>query len=116
MSFYLSAEHVRALRAAEVAMLMELDPNWLFTFNFGFRVEADKARTLVAWWFNAAQRKLYGPTWASQFDRSWPEVHCYFEHPDSNPHYHGLALIPNRMGYWTEIHGDELWRKVVGSG
>lgn len=96
--------------------LFDMTPNVALTFNYGYRIDSIKAQGLQSKFFQMAQRKFYGRNWASQWDRQWPVVYGFFEHPKSNPHYHALAKVEVEFANWLLDYGDEVWRRVARRG
>ena len=72
------------------------------TFNFGYCTGSIAAQSYMTKFFNVAQREVYGRDWAKQYDRVWPIAYGYFEHPDTNPHYHVLAKVDRPLADWIE--------------
>jgi hypothetical protein len=106
----------RKLRANEIEMLVETEPNWLLTFSCGYQATSTKACSTMTVCFNAFQREFYGRDWTSSRAHQWPVANGYFEHPDSNPHHHTLVRCSNHFGKWVEICGERVWQKFMPRG
>jgi hypothetical protein len=97
-------------------MLKEMAPNVSYTFNFGYLIRPDKAQTCMKTFMNAVQDKVYGRDWAKQTNREWPYAMGFFEHPDTNPHYHVLARLDQKLVRYIETQGNDIWRNIARRG
>jgi len=104
------------LRAEWMSTLKELAPNFFLTFNFGYKIRSLNADKPMIKFFNAIQRKTYGRDWASQFDREWPTAYGFFEHPDTNSHYHVLTRLSGEIGNTLASCGETIWKKCSSRG
>jgi len=97
-------------------LLLDIEPTHFITFNFGWKVRAINAERKLSTFFSALQRKVYGRNWAARTDYPWPVAYGFFEHPDSNPHYHVLARLEPEMSKAASACGKDLWLKRAPRG
>jgi hypothetical protein len=104
------------LRGAMRDHLADLEPNYMFTFSFGYLIKPPNARREMTHFFNVVQKKAFGCDWTRQRDRDWPIAHGFPEHLNSNPHYHVLAKVDRTLGKFIEASGSDVWLKYVPRG
>jgi len=112
----MNSSEARELRTAWIQTIERQAPNYFLTFCFGYQIRSLNADRYMRKFFNALQRKAHGHDWASQFDRGWPIAFGFFEHPDTNPHYHVLARVDPEIGDVLELYGAEIWKKIAPRG
>jgi hypothetical protein len=99
-----------------MAVIRQSRPNASMTFNFGYRVRPENGQKAMKTFYNVMQRSVYGRDWAKQKDRAWPVAFGFFEHPDTNPHYHVLANLDRNLLEAFEMEGEHFWQSIVRRG
>lgn len=103
------------LRVHYLRVLQELVPTTFLTFNFGYKIGPISAQKSMTTFFNVMQRRVYGRKWFLQ-DHPWPVAYGFFEHPNTNPHYHVLARLEPELMEWAGMHGHAKWQKLQKRG
>jgi hypothetical protein len=104
------------LRAHWISVLEGLAPNYFLTFNFGYKIHVEIAEAPVIRFCNMIQRRAYGRDWAAQFNREWPVAYGFFEHPETNPHWHVLTRLDGKLADVMETEGTDIWLEIQRRG
>jgi len=104
------------LRKAYVKWITERKPNFFATFNFERRVGDVAAQTIIKNFLNRAQRAAYGRRWHNRPDAQKPVAVGFFEHAETNPHYHVLIHADPKMRQVLRQRGEQLWTALAPRG
>lgn len=103
-------------RQEYIRLVSSFSPTHFITFNFGYRVKDMDSREPMRKFFNRLQSATYGRKWSKRLDYTFPLAFGFFEHPDSNPHFHVLATLDERLSRTILLYGDDIWRDLVTRG
>jgi len=97
-------------------LLRRFDINYFVTFSFGYVVQPKNARKPLQKFCNALERKALGRSWNKHRGPDRLLLFAFGEHMNSNPHWHAVAQVPERIEPVLIAYGEAIWLKIAARG